>query len=166
MTPPPPSGTFWVPLPSGVALAGPHPVVAPEGLEDRIRHLIDDVGVSHFVDLSSRSDWMPEYEATLPPGCECTRYEIIDRRLPEDSPALKAILRQVIREAAEGRLTYFHCQAGIGRTGTVIAVLLREAGFAGQAALDELVRIRLAARLHEGSSEFEAQREFVRNWVV
>jgi protein-tyrosine phosphatase len=162
----PPPGTFWVALPRGRVLAGPHPVVSPEGMEDRLQLLIDEIGIDHFVDLSTRHDWMPEYEATLPPHCRYTRYEIIDRRLPEDPPALKRILLEVKEEAADGRLAYVHCQAGVGRTGTVIGALLREAGFAGQAALDELVRLRALAGLHEGSPEFEAQREFVRHWVV
>ena len=52
-----------------------------------------------------------------------------------------------------------HCQAGLGRTGTVAGCLLRELGFAGRDALDELVRLRWEARLHEGSPEFEEQRE-------
>jgi hypothetical protein len=164
MLPPPPSGTFWVPLPGGALLAGPHPVIAPEGLEDRIRLLIEEVGVGRFVDLSSRSDWMPEYEDDLPPGVDCTRYEIVDRRLPTDADALRRVLRTVIEEAGLGRTAYLHCQAGLGRTGTVIGVLLRELGFEGQDALDELVRLRLKARLHEGSPEFEAQREYVRCW--
>jgi hypothetical protein len=166
MRPNPPSGTFWVPLPAGVALAGPHPVIAPEGLEDRVRHLVEDVGIDHFVDLSTREDWMPEYEDILPPHVACTRYEIVDRRLPGDDDRLKQILSEVMIEAAQGGLAYFHCQAGLGRTGTVIGVLLREAGFPGQDALYQLVRLRLAAGLHEGSPEFEAQREYVRNWVV
>ena len=166
MLPAPPSGTFWVPLQQGAVLAGPHPVIAPEGLEDRIRRLIEETGIVHFVDLSSRHDWMPEYEDDLPPGIACTRYEIVDRRLPEDPAELKRILRQVMTEAAAGRRAYFHCQAGLGRTGTVIGTLLREDGYAGQAALDRLVRLRLDARLHEGSPEFEAQREFVRTWIA
>lgn len=164
MLPPPPSGTFWVPLPGGALLAGPHPVTAPEGLEDRIRFLVEEIGIGHFLDLSSRADWMPEYEDDLPTGIACTRYEIVDRRLPEDAGALRAVLRAVIAEAATGRRAYMHCQAGLGRTGTVIGVLLREVGFHGQDALDELTRLRLAARLHEGSPEFEAQREYVRQW--
>ena len=72
--------------------------------------------------------------------------------------------RELLTEAASGRIAYAHCQAGLGRTGTVMAVLLREAGLGGQEALDELVRLRAAAGLHAGSPEFEEQREFVRRW--
>jgi hypothetical protein len=163
---PPPRGTYWVPVNGGHVLAGPHPVAADEGFQDRVRVLVEDVGVRHFVDLSSHHDWMPGYLDQLPFGVDYTRYEILDRRLPEDSPALKTLLHTVMEEAAGGRIAYFHCQAGLGRTGTVVAVLLREAGFTGQAALDELIRLRMLARLHEGSPEFEEQREFVRQWVV
>jgi protein-tyrosine phosphatase len=161
-----PTGTFWIPLPGGAMLAGPHPVLAPEGMEDRIRELVDDVGVRHFVDLSSHHDWMPAYRRLLTDESEYTRYEIVDRRLPSDLPRLKALLRRILAEAEEGRLAYMHCQAGLGRTGTVIGVLLREAGFPGDDALDHLREMRLAARLHEGSPEFETQRQFVRDWVV
>jgi protein-tyrosine phosphatase len=166
MLPTAPSGTFWVPLPGGAVLAGPHPVLAPEGMEDRIRQLVDVVGIDHFVDLSSHHDWMPAYRRLLGEGEEYSRYEILDRRLPADAPRLKALLRRLLDDAEAGRLAYLHCQAGLGRTGTVVGVLLREAGFPGEAALDELRDLRLAARLHEGSPEFADQREFVRRWSV
>ena len=159
-----PAGTYWIHVPGGRLLAGPHPAIAPEGFDDRIRCLVEQVKVRHFVDLSSRHDWMPAYRAMLPDTCTYSRYEILDRRLPEDPVALKAVLREALEAAAEGRVTYFHCQAGLGRTGTVVGVLLREIGFAGQDALDELVRLRGAAGLHEGSPEFEEQREFIRRW--
>jgi protein-tyrosine phosphatase len=161
-----PSGTFWIPLPGGQMLAGPHPVLAPEGMEERIAQLVDVVGVDHFVDLSSHHDWMPGYRRLLTADEEYTRYEILDRRLPDDSPRLKALVRRLLSDAAEGRIAYMHCQAGLGRTGTVVGVLLREAGLPGADALDELRELRLAARLHEGSPEFEEQRRFVRDWVV
>lgn len=163
---PPPQGTYWVPVAGGYVLAGPHPVLATEGRDARVRRLVDTVGVTHFIDLSSHHDWMPGYVALLPDGVDYSRYEIIDRRLPEDAGALRALLRGALAEAAAGRVLYFHCQAGLGRTGTVVAVLLREAGLGAQDALDELVRLRLEARLHEGSPEFEAQREYVRAWTV
>ena len=161
----PPKGTYWVPLRSGAVLAGPHPVLAPEGLEDRVALLIEHYGVRRFVDLSSSWDWMPTYDDLLPAGCAHTRYEIIDRRLPEDLPRLRHLLQMVADEAAQGHVAYFHCQAGLGRTGTVIGVLLREQGMTGAEALDEIVRLRMEARLHEGSPEFEEQREFIRAWV-
>ena len=167
MLPDAPSGTFWVHLPEGGAvLAGPHPVLAPEGMEDRVRHLVEVVGIDHFVDLSSHHDWMPGYRRLLRPEHAYTRYEIVDRRLPDDPPRLKTVLRDLMAGAAQGRLAYMHCQAGLGRTGTVIGVLLREAGFRGQDALDQLGELRLAAHLHEGSPEFDYQREFVRRWAT
>ena len=161
-----PSGTYWVPVPGGRVLAGPHPVIAKEGFENRMKTLVDQVRVRHFVDLSSRHDWMPPYRELLPETCTYTRYEILDRRLPEDAAGLRAVLRQAMAEASQGRISYFHCQAGLGRTGTVIGVLLRELGFSAQDALDELVRLRIAAGLHEGSPEFEEQREFIRRWAA
>ena len=164
--PRPPKGTYWLPVRGGLVLAGPHPVLADEGLDDRVKHLIEEVGGRHFVDLSSKHDWMPGYQHLLPHAVKYTRYEIIDRRLPTDPAALKELLHEVMTEAAGGRISYFHCQAGLGRTGTVMAVMLREAGLGGQQALDDLVRLRIEARLHEGSPEFEEQREYVRSWVV
>jgi hypothetical protein len=161
-----PPGTYWVPVAGGRVLAGPHPVIAKEGFDDRVKMLVDQVKVRHFVDLSSHHDWMPSYQPMLPETCTYTRYEILDRRLPEDAPALKKLMRWAIAEAGEGRVSYFHCQAGLGRTGTVIGVLLRELGYAGQDALDEIVRLRGVAGLHEGSPEFEEQREFIRRWAA
>ena len=160
-----PLGTYWVPVPGGRVLAGPHPVLAREGMEDRVKALVEQAKVRHFVDLSSSHDWMPAYRDLLPAGCSYTRYEILDRRLPEDPVALKAVLRRTIDEAAQGCTTYLHCQAGLGRTGTVVGVLLRELGFPAQDALDEIVRLRAVAGLHEGSPEFEEQREYIRRWT-
>jgi protein-tyrosine phosphatase len=166
MRPWPPAGTFWIPIGDGAVLAGEHPVIAEEGVESRIRRLVR-VGVTRIVDLSSSQDWMPPYReflASVDPGVTYTRYEIIDRRLPEDLPRLQTILRKAIADAERGEITFFHCQAGVGRTGTVIGCLLRELGCGPQEALDELVRLRGEVGLHEGSPEFEEQREYVRNW--
>ena len=160
-----PAGTYWVPLGKGAVLAGPHPVLAAEGMEDRLVRL-QALGIDHFVDLSSSEDWMPGYRELLKPGVEYTRYQIRDRWLPPDAPGLLALLRSVIEETRLGRMSYFHCQAGLGRTGTVIGCLLRELGFSGEQALDEIVRLRMECGLHEGSPEFEEQREYIRNWSV
>lgn len=164
MLPTPPRGTYWVPVDPGAVLAGPHPVLAKEGLGDRIRILVEHVGVGHFLDLSSADDWMPGYRDLLPDRVRYTRYEILDRWLPPDGPLLHEILQHVIEDARAGEIAYVHCQAGLGRTGTVIGCLLRELGFDAEAALDELVRLRLQARLHEGSPEFAEQRDYVRAW--
>ena len=166
MVPTPPRDTYWVPVGDGAVLAGPHPVLATEGLDDRIKVLVEHVGVKRFLDLSSAEDWMPGYRELLPGDVEYVRYEIIDRWLPPDPELLRQILREVIDDARAGRITYIHCQAGLGRTGTVVGCLLRELGADGEAALDQLVDLRLQARLHEGSPEFEEQRDFVRRWRV
>jgi protein-tyrosine phosphatase len=166
MRPWPPSGTFWIPLGDGAALAGPHPVIADEGMEARIRRLVR-IGVTRFVDLSHSEDWMPGYEDflhTLDSAITYTRYEIRDRRLPSDAARLRQILQRTIDDAARGEIAYFHCQAGVGRTGTVVGCLLRQAGLEGQAALDELVRLRGEVGLHEGSPEFTEQKDFIRRW--
>jgi protein-tyrosine phosphatase len=167
MRPWPPTGTYWVPIGVGDVLAGPHPVIADEGMENRVRRLVR-LGVRRFVDLSHSDDWMPPYAeflGSVDSSIPYLRYEIRDRRLPTDAPRLLEILRTAIDDAARGDITYFHCQAGLGRTGTVIGCLLREAGFGGQDALDELVRLRGEVGLHEGSPEFEDQRVYVREWV-
>ena len=161
-----PSGTYAIPVPGGRILAGPHPVLARDGMEDRVKLLVEQARVRHFVDLSSTHDWMPPYRDLLPDGCTYERYEILDRRLPEDLPGLKAVVLRAIEAAGEGRTSYLHCQAGLGRTGTVVGVLLRELGHAGQDAVDEIVRLRAVAGLHEGSPEFAEQRQFIRDWRV
>ena len=166
MRPWPPSGTFWIPIGEGSVLAGPHPVIADEGLEARIRRLVR-LGVTRFVDLSHHTDWMPGYAdflRTLDSGFTYTRYEIQDRRLPPDVPRLREVIQKAIDDAGRGEVTYFHCQAGVGRTGTVIGCLLRQTGLDGQQALNELVRLRGEVGLHEGSPEFAEQRDFIRRW--
>ena len=102
MRPTPPRGTYWVPVGDGAILAGPHPVLAPEGLDDRMQILVEHVGVKRFLDLSSADDWMPGYRELLPSDVEYVRYEILDRWLPSDAGRLHEILMTVIDDARPG----------------------------------------------------------------
>lgn len=66
-----------------------------------------------------------------------------------------------------GENVYLHCMAGVGRTGTVIGCYLARHGHPGDAALEELTRLRRnSANSLWPSPETPAQREMVVSWPV
>ena len=90
-------------------------------------------------------------------GIELVRYPIDDGGVPEDLDSFRALLGD-IRAAVveEGRSVVVACRGGLGRTGTVVASLLREAGLDGDSA------IALARESRKGTIENATQEQFVR----
>jgi ADP-ribosylglycohydrolase len=67
-----------------------------------------------------------------------------------------------------GRLTYVHCRAGIGRTGTVVGCFLVERGLAGADALEALNRVWQQCGRSDSwplVPETDDQSEYVRKWT-
>jgi protein-tyrosine phosphatase len=65
---------------------------------------------------------------------------------------------------AAGEKIYLHCQAGIGRTGTVVGCYLVRHGLTGRAALQRLNDLRHRLPFPFLSPETEDQRQFVLHW--
>jgi protein-tyrosine phosphatase len=87
------------------------------------------------------------------------RYAIPDFGRPADAGGLAAFVSDLLDRLRRGETIYLHCLAGIGRTGTVLACLLKTAGAAGDPV--ELVR-----RIYDPRAlETEEQQRFARAFV-
>ena len=149
-------------------LAGEHPGLG--GVEELPHRLVAlaDAGITHFVDLTSTDDPVPEYQPV--PGSQGVgrrlNHPITDFDVPSEQ-GMQAILRDMQVALDQGGKVYLHCRAGIGRTGTVAATWLVSQGLSPQQALDLLARKWQAVDKHAQepqSPETEAQREFVWRW--
>lgn len=158
--------SYW--LWTGRVLAGEHPgLVGVEALPERLAALAD-MGITHFVDLTSTDDPVPVYQPVPGPQGVGRRinHPITDFGVPSEQ-GMQAILRDMQAALDQGGKVYLHCRAGIGRTGTVAATWLVSQGLPPQQALDLLARKWQAVDKHAQepqSPETEAQREFVRRW--
>jgi len=90
---------------------------------------------------------------------EILRFQIPDFQRPASAGALSILLEDLLLRLRRGETLYLHCLAGIGRTGTVLACLLKAAGAAGDAV--ELVRAIYDPR----AVETEEQQRFARAFV-
>jgi protein-tyrosine phosphatase len=91
-------------------------------------------------------------------GIDLVRYPITDMGVPQSGEPFRALLRQVRESVAEGQSVVVACRGGLGRTGTVVASVLRESGLDG----DEAIAQTRAAR--KGTIENADQEAFVRDW--
>ena len=93
-------------------------------------------------------------------GFAVIRYPIPDYGTPADRMTFSALLEDIADRLTRGERLYVHCMGGIGRTGTVLACLLKRLGVDGDAV--SVVRgIYLATAV-----ESPAQRCFIAAWAV
>ena len=106
-------------------------------------------------------------EMSLPNAASSVTYSrmaIRDVDIPSEWQ-MRAILDLIASARAAGELVYVHCWGGVGRTGTVVGCMLREAGLPASEVLGEIARARAeTARAGRESPETEAQRQFVTEW--
>jgi ADP-ribosylglycohydrolase len=91
-------------------------------------------------------------------GIDLVRFPIPDLTAPTDREAFGAQLDECRRRIEEGRTVVVACRAGMGRTGTAVGCLLRDAG------LDAATAIALTRESRPGTIETPAQEDFVRAW--
>jgi len=167
----PVDGSYWV-VP-GVLLAGRHPNLAGLGEARSAAGRLLEAGIGCFVDLTQSeeyglSDYGPLVQGRTPADGRpwlVLHHPIEDMSLPS-AQAMVQILAAIDAALAAGHMVYVHCHAGLGRTGTVIGCWLARRLGSGQAALEELARLRRVAGLAGSQSpETDEQRAFVINWL-
>jgi protein-tyrosine phosphatase len=130
-----------------------------------------DAGIRSFIDLTFEDEGLEAYEPLLKQLSEEKEIDIAYHRFSirdHDVPAatlMHEVLRTIREEIAAGRMVYFHCWGGIGRTGTVAGCWLIEGGYSCDAALNRIDELRRGTPdFFTRSPETDEQVTFVRNW--
>ena len=89
-------------------------------------------------------------------GVEILRFPIADFGSPGDVEGFAALLDELLLRLEQRETVYVHCYAGIGRTGTVLACLLKHAGATGDP-------VRLVRAIYDPRAlETDEQQRFAR----
>jgi ADP-ribosylglycohydrolase/protein-tyrosine phosphatase len=97
-------------------------------------------------------------EAMADAGIELLRFPIADMTVTSDEDGLRVVLDDVLVRLAAGQRVVVACRGGLGRTGTVVGCLLRDAGLDGQSAID------LTHRSRHDTIQGHVQEQFVADW--
>ena len=169
VAPRPHGNCYW--LARGHVLAGEYPRTPhADSTRDRLESLLD-ANVRRFVDLTEAGEGLAPYAPMLADlaaarGVRVTHERHAIRDLGVPSTAEMRRILDTLRMPHDG-VTYFHCWGGVGRTGTVAACLLIEAGFSPEEALALLDRKWQAMDKRQRkpqSPETPAQFAFIRRW--
>jgi atypical dual specificity phosphatase len=118
---------------------------------DYIEHLKENEGIKIVVNLAE-SPWPGEW--TSRSGIVHMHFPIVDMSIPKEKDVLRMI--NVI-DRTDGPVMV-HCAAGIGRTGTIIALYLVEKGMEPSEAISQVRQKR------NGSIQTKAQEQMVHDW--
>jgi protein-tyrosine phosphatase len=80
----------------------------------------------------------PEYHAAVERGRLPFRWTHLPMRnfgLPEDQPAFRSTIQSIAHSVRSGEAVMLHCAAGLGRTGTAAACVLKALGVDSEEAL-------------------------------
>jgi ADP-ribosylglycohydrolase/protein-tyrosine phosphatase len=90
---------------------------------------------------------------------ELLRLPIVDHDVPADLPAFRSLLSKVSGRLTTGHRVVVACRGGLGRTGTLVACLLVEAGLSPAGA------VTLTRHSRQGTLETPGQEAFVMSWA-
>lgn len=154
-------------------MAGPYPGKPDESEAIETLQKLIEAGVTHFVDLTFPkgvdTDHLEPYEHFLDQlssgkSAGYSRHSIKDLNVPSRE-LMEEILSDIDRLISAGEVPYVHCWGGVGRTGTVVACHLIDAGMTPDEALAFLANQRKGLdRGHKTSPETHSQEQFVRTW--
>ncbi len=91
-------------------------------------------------------------------GVETIRFPIEDGGAPSDPQAFKGLISEIEARLRSGSFVVVACMGGLGRTGTIVGCVLREAGMDGESA------IALTRAARHGTIENRDQERFVESW--
>ena len=91
-------------------------------------------------------------------GVDLLRYPIVDVDVPTETTRLRRVIEEAIGRIVRGDRIAVACRGGLGRTGTVAALILRDCGVGAEEA------IRMVRDARHGTIETAAQEDFVRYW--
>ena len=91
-------------------------------------------------------------------GIELIRFPIVDQGVPTDQAAFHALTKDIADRIRAGEHVVVACRGGLGRTGTVVACVLREAG------ADDATAKALTREKRKRAIESAAQERFVAAW--
>ncbi len=149
-------------------LAGEYPSGNTAG---EARHKIKaflDAGITSFIDLTPPTEMFPYASLLKGAGIDYQRFPIPDNAVPDNPRQMAEILEAVDAGLAAGRKVYLHCQAGVGRTGMVVACWLQGHGRTPREALRELRdlwRTTERSQRMRRSPNRAVQVAWVKNWA-
>lgn len=166
------SGSYWVR--PGLLLAGEYPISPFDAELSRKR--IDSfllAGIDTFINLTRQNE-LPDYSSMLMEQAGyfekdvfCHRFPIGDFGVP-DPLIMMEILKTIDTAINAGHAVYYHCYAGIGRTGTVTGCYLVEHGLKADEALQTLSewwKLVPKSAFSPNSPETNFQIKFIQTWA-
>ncbi len=92
-------------------------------------------------------------------GIELLRYPIPDGGVPTDQASTMSLIKLIVAWVSEGERVVVACRGGLGRTGTIVGCVLREAGLDGPAAIE------LTRGSRSNTIENRGQEAYVSGWT-